>query len=513
MRVVIVGAGVVGCAVARRLASLACDVVVIERGSDVAVGTSKANNSHIVCGADVEPGTMEHRMLRASARLFDDVTQELSVRFRRDGALNVAFTASEVEHTLPSLKERASRGGVGNLRILDSTGLRDLRPRISPEARAALLTPDDGVLCSYGLVLALAQNAAENRASFLRSTRVAGLDHLPGRPNPMRVRCLHAECTHSTSDPSTRPRTRTIDAQVVINAAGLYSDEVSCMVGWDDFVIRPRRGEFFVLDRKHACLTRGITYGCPRPDYRGTTLLHTLDGNILVGPTAEDIEDKQDTSTTEAGLAKALAAGQRLFPELHPGMAIAQFAGLRARCPDRDDLIVGWHPDGVTPFINLAGIRSTGISCSLGLAEHVVELLSERFSLEPDPSFVPERSPWIRFAELTQAEQARLIDRDPSFGRVVCRCETVTEGEVIAALRGPLPALDLDGIKRRTRAGMGRCQGGFCTPRLMKLISRELGIPMTAITKRGAGSWLLAAKTKADLDEPGPGSGPRSRAW
>ena len=483
--VVIVGAGVVGCAIARKLAAKTCQITVLEREGDVGMGTSKANNSHIVCGADVDPALFEQQMLRSSAAQFDQVTGELGVPFDRCGALNVAFSQQELRQTLPALKQQAARGGVTNLRILDRDELRSRLPNINPEACAAMLTPDDGVLTSYYYVLALAENAAANGVQFVFDTRVTGLRHRLGQPLPMELSTLrggHVE----------RHR-----ADVVINCAGLFSDEVSQMAGWTDFVLHPRRGEFFVLDKKYAELSSGIVYGCPAPDSRGTTVLRTLDGNILVGPTAEDMTDKHDKSTTAEGLEQALVAGQRLFPGLRREMTIAQFAGLRARCAENPDLIVGWHPDGKTPFINVAGIRSAGISCSLGLGQHVASLLGQRMDLTAWPQFEPRRPAASRFAELSDRDKAALIDRDPAFGRVVCRCETVTEGEVLAVLRGPLPVRDLDGVKRRTRAQMGRCQGGFCTPRLVQILARELRLDPTQITKRGAGSELLAGRTKA----------------
>ena len=491
--VVIIGAGVVGCAIARKLASLTCDVTVLERQCDVGMGTSKANNSHIVCGADVDPALFEHQMLRQSAGLFDQLTAELGVPFSRCGALNVAFTQQEATETLPALQQQAARGGVTNLQILDRGELRRRLPRINPEACAAMLTPDDGVLTSYYYVLALAENAAQNGVKFVFNTRVTGVNHVPGRPQPMVVSGLSPR-----GDGGVRlDNTWTVSADAVINCAGLFSDEVSHMTGWTDFVLHPRRGEFFVLDKKYADLSAGIVYGCPAPDSRGTTVLRTLDGNILVGPTAEDMTDKYDKSTTAAGLEQAFCAGQRLFPGLRREMTIAQFAGLRARCAENPDLIVGWHPDGQMPFVNVAGIRSAGISCSPGLGDYVAGLVGERMALSPWPHFVPERPTKLRFADLPDAGKAELIQRDPAFGRVVCRCETVTEGEVLAVLRGPLPVSDLDGIKRRTRAQMGRCQGGFCTPRLVHILARELGIAPTRITKRGPGSELLLGKTKS----------------
>ena len=492
-RIAIIGAGVVGCAIARKLASLCCEVVVLERKGDVGVGTSKSNNSHIVCGADVDPSLFEHQMLRDSAGLMDQLTAELSVSFERCGALNVAFTEEEVTETLPALQRQAAQGGITNLEILSGDELRQRVPNINPEARAALLTPDDGVLTSYYYVLALAESAALNGASFVFNTRVTDLAHHPcQKPRPMTLSCL----THQGVKAGRADGAWTLEADVVINCAGLFSDEVSSMAGWDGFSLHPRRGEFFVLDKKYSHLSSGVVYGCPGPISRGATVLRTLDGNLLVGPTAEDITDKHDKSTTAAGLDQAFAAGKRLFPALSRDMTIAQFAGLRAACATNPDLIVGWHPDGDTPFINVAGIRSAGISCSPGLAQHVARLLRERMTLKPWSHFQPERPPFLRFAALSEHSQAALIDADPAFGRVVCRCETVTEGEVLAALRGPLPVQDLDGIKRRTRAQMGRCQGGFCTPRLVHILARELGFDPTSVTKRGPGSELLLGRTK-----------------
>ena len=268
------------------------------------------------------------------------------------------------------------------------------------------------------------------------------------------------------------------------------------MAGWDGFEITPRKGEFWVLDKKYSYLVNSIVYGVPKPDYRGTTVVRTRDGNLMVGPTARNLRDREEKGTTNEGLDEGFRAGKEIFPWLDKSMTIHQYAGLRAMCKTTDDYIIGWHPDGRTPFINAAGIRSTGISGGPGISEYIAELLTERIRLEKKADFNPKRKAIRRFETASNEEREKLIAENPDYGEIVCRCQTVTRAEIIQAIHNPLGVVTLDGIKRRTKSRMGRCQGGFCTPRIISIIAEETGLSPLEIRKKQTGSELLSNETK-----------------
>jgi glycerol-3-phosphate dehydrogenase len=317
---------------------------------------------------------------------------------------------------------------------------------------------------------------------FLFESRVTGLELDDSGEYPWKVLINGGE--------------KILGADFVINAAGLYSDEVSKMAGWSDFEIHPRKGEFWVLDKKYSNMVNSIVYGCPGSDFRGTTVVRTRDGNLMVGPTARDLRDREEKGTTADRLEKAWAAGKRVFPWLDKSMAIHQYAGLRARCESNNDYIIGWHPDGITPFLNAAAIRSTGISGSPGIGKYMAELIGKKVALVKKADFNPYRKKIKRFETADASERDRLIESDPDYAEVICRCQSVTKAEILQALRNPLGAVSLDAVKRRTKTQMGRCQGGFCTPRIVKIICDETGLSPLEVTKRGMGTELLLRETK-----------------
>ena len=472
--VVVVGAGIVGSAIARRLSRYRVRTVLLEKHSDVCMGTSKSNNAHIVCGADCPPGKIETEIVVRSNSSYDRVTEELQVPYKRIGTAYVAIKDEEVRK-LEAMQEAAAKNGVAGTRILGRDEILEIEPRLTGETRAALWVPHDGILAPYELGVALCENAAKNGVEIRTGCEVKGIDVENGAVG--RVICNGT----------------TVQTRVVINAAGLFADEISAMVGWDDFQLYPRRGEFYILDRKCRFLVNHIIYPLPGPITRGATICPTIDDNVLIGPTAVDVEDKRNTGTTREGLREVITGVQRYFPEIRPSMGVTQYAGLRPA--GADDFIVAAHPE-VRGFINAAGIRSTGISACLGVAERVEALLSEQMELRAKPDYNPFRERARRFGSCSPEEQDSLISRNVRYGRVVCRCETVTEQEILEAIYRVPRACDLDAVKRRTRAGMGRCQGGFCTPRVMSILSRELGLPMEMIAKKGPGSEILKRPTK-----------------
>ena len=487
-KIIVAGGGAAGCAIARELSRYVnLDITVLEREDDVCSGTSKANNSHIVCGADLDPSCpVEIEMIRRSNRRWEEITAELDVEYTRCGSFNVALTDDEFTRVLPDLKKKAESCGVFTTRIIGRDELLSKEPHVNPAAKGALFVPEDGSLLSYYLVLALAENAAVNGVKFLFESEVTNLIH---SPSAAAVSAWQVEINGGE---------KYLDADFVINSAGLYSDKVSKMAHWDGFEIKPRKGEFWVLDKKYSGLVNSIVYGCPQPDYRGTTVVKTRDGNLMVGPTARDLRDKEEKGTTPDGMEKGWEAGKRVFPWLDKSMTIHQYAGLRARCATNNDYIIGWHPDGSTPFLNAAAIRSTGITGSIGIGEYMADLLKERITLARNPGFNPVRRKIRRFETANLEERTALVREDPDYGEIICRCQTVTRAEIIQAVRNPLGVVSLDAIKRRTKTQMGRCQGGFCTPRLVRIICEETGLSPLDVTRRGKGTEILKRVTKKE---------------
>ncbi len=480
--IVIAGGGIVGCAVARELSKYSnLSVTLLEREDDVCSGTSKANNSHIVCGADLNPDCpLELDMIRRSNRMWEQLTEELDVEYVRCGSYNVAVTDDEFNNMLPKLVKKAESCGVFTTRIIGREELLKNEPNVNPDAKGALFVPEDGSLLSYYLVLALAENAAQNGVKFRFESEVTNLD-------------FNADAGEWDVEIN---GSEIIKADFVINSAGLYSDKVSKMAGWDDFEITPRKGEFWVLDKKYSHLVNSIVYGVPKPDYRGTTVVRTRDGNLMVGPTARNLRDREEKGTTASGLEEGFEAGKQVFPWLDKSMTIHQYAGLRAMCKTNEDYILGWHADSNIPFINAAAIRSTGITGGPGISQYIAELLSERIDLVKNPDFNPYRKAIKRFETASYEEREALIAGNPDYGEIVCRCQTVTKAEIVQAIHNPLCVVSLDAIKRRTKSQMGRCHGGFCTPRIVKIIAEETGMSPLEIKKKIKGSELLADETK-----------------
>jgi len=479
--VVIVGAGSVGSAVARMVSRYSLSSVLLERESDVCCGTSKANNAHIVCGADITPGLIETGIVVRSNGLYDQVTEELGVPYRRIGNCYAALTEEEVKR-LEGMRDNALKNGVNDVKIISRDEVLEMEPHLTREVKAGLWVPRDGIVSPYSLAIALCENAARNGVRVLANQKVEEIVVEDGA-----VRRVVATDVVVTT-------------RMVINCAGLFADEVSAMVGWNDFKLHPRRGEFFILDRKFRHLVNHIMYPLPNPVSRGATICPTIDDNVLIGPTAVDVTDKFDRGTTAEGLSQVMGSVSKYYPEIKPWMAVTQYAGLRpAGAPD---FIIGRHHE-VAGFINAAAIRSTGISACLGIAERVRDLLAEVMKLTEKPGYEPRRPAVRPFSGLSLEEKDALTAKDSRHRKVVCRCETVTEGEILDAIHRNPAASDLDAVKRRTRAGMGRCQAGFCRPRVMEILSRETGTPMTKVTLRGPGSEVLTRPTKQAAGKPG----------
>ncbi|MCB1014477.1 MAG: NAD(P)/FAD-dependent oxidoreductase [Acidimicrobiales bacterium] len=476
MDVAVVGGGVVGCAIARALSQFELDVCLIDRETDVGFGTSKANSGIIHAGHHSASGTLKGTLEWAGNQQWGPLADELGIGFERVGDLTVAFDEDEVA-TLERLRRQAVEREVPGVELWDGPRLRREEPNLSPEIVAGLFAPSTGVINPYEACFALAEDAVANGVSLLLDAPVHSIDVVPdglalGLPEG------------------------TVQARVVVNAAGLGADRIEAMVGLHTFDLVARKGEEYLLDKRLEGLVRRIVFPCPTPTSKGTLVIPTFDGTIMIGPTAVDVDDRDDLTTTSDGAAQVLRAARRLVPGISPGDCIAEFAGVRAVATTNDFVIGATEVPG---FVNVAGIQSPGLTAAPAIAELATRLVAEQgLALSPEPSPVPfERCP-VPVRDLDGATRAERASADPAFGRVVCRCELVTEGEVRGAIRRG--ATTLDGVKFRTRAGMGRCQGGSCTWRVMEALSAETGRPVDALTKRGGDSWLVLRREDPMID-------------
>lgn len=474
--VLIIGAGAVGCAIAREFTKYRLKVLVVDKNEDVGGDTSKSNSAIIHTGYDAHPGTLESQLVVAANPMYDKLAKQLDIPFKRVGAILPAITESQYER-LPELKAKAFQNRVYDVDYLTAGELLEMEPNLNPNVKGGLYIPRESIIDPFILVVALAENAQHNGASFLLNTKVTGIDTANGRVTGART----------TSGP--------IRAEYIINAAGLWSDEIAAMVGKNNYYVNPRKGQFYVLDKNTSCKVRHIVLPIPTQQTKGKLICPTIHGNMLLGPTAEDLTDKEDKAATAEGLASIEQDVRNLVPRVVLKDAITEFAGLR---PNRnpEGLRVDLYDD-LKNYVNLSGIRSTGLTNSVAVAVYVVQtLLSAGMKAELNPFFDPIRKGIPQFRGMTQEQRDEMIQKNPLYGRVVCRCETITEGEIVAAIHSPIPARSMDAIKRRVRAGMGRCQGGFCGTRLIDILSRELGIKPEEVTKNRKGSYMIVGRTR-----------------
>ncbi|MHB0886370.1 MAG: FAD-dependent oxidoreductase [Bacillota bacterium] len=478
--VVVIGAGVIGAAIARELSRYRLTTVVLERSSDVACGASKANNGMVHPGIDPEPGSLKAILNVRGNALFEEVCRELDVPFTRDGLYGLTLTAEDAA-ILPLLKARGDVNGVPGVELLDREELLRRVPGATPRATGAFFCPTAGMTSPYRLTLAYAENAAANGSRLFLETAVIGLDVEGGRVTGVRT------------------NRGPIAARWVINAAGIYADRISAMTGHQEFTIHPRRGALVIFDRQESGpagpSVSWFGLGLPKHSKGGGAML-TVDGNMEWGPDAKEVADREDTAVTSEAARQVVEKFSGLLPEFPRNAVIAAFAGLRAATYMEDFHIAPARRVG--GLIHVAGIQSPGLASAPAVSGMVLDLLrAEGLLLIERDGWQPRRVEPPHVAGLAPKALAELIDRDPAYGRIVCRCETVSEAEVRAAIRGLVPATTVDAVKRRTRAGMGRCQGGFCGPRVATILAEELGRPPTAITKDGPGSWLFSGRTRA----------------
>ena len=471
--ITVIGAGVVGGMIARTLAKYDLRLCILEKENDVAMGATKANSAIVHAGFDAKEGSLKAKLNVRGSELMPTVTRELGVKYQRNESLVVAFEDERAE--VEAILERGKRNGVKGLRIVEKEELQRMEPHINPDLACALLAPTGAIVCPYELCIASVGNAMDNGADLKLNFKVTGIEKKDGG-------------YVITSEDG-----RTVETKIVINSAGVYSDTIAAMTGDADFTVHPRRGEYMLLDKECGTFTQRTIFHTPTKMGKGILVSPTVDGNLLLGPTATDIEDKEDTSTTAEGFATIFAKASDNVASLPFNKVITSFCGLRSVGSTGDFIIK--HREGV---ITLAGIESPGLSSAPAIAEYVETMLKDEMGMDAalKADYNPNRKSGHYFHDLTMEEKNAIIKKDPRYGRIVCRCEGITEGEMVEAIHRNPGASDVDGIKRRTRGGMGRCQGGFCSPIVVEIIAREKGLAIEDVTKFGKGSILNYERTK-----------------
>ena len=473
--IAIVGAGVTGAMTARELSKYNLRIALLEKCNDVAMGATKANSGIVHAGFDAAEGSLMAKMNVKGCAMMPETCKKLHVPYVNNGSLVVAFSDDEMKH-LEVLLERGKKNGVPEISILSKEELLKKEPNLSPDSFGALYAPTAGIVCPYELTIAAAECAVSNGVEFIRNCEVKAVETTD--------KCLVLDTTQGK-----------IEAKYVINAAGVFSDSLAAMAGDDTISITARRGEYFLLDRAVGNTVSHTIFQCPSKMGKGILVSPTVDGNLLVGPTAEDIDDKTNVATTNSGLNDVRKYAVKSVPSVNTRNAITSFTGLRAHAAAHEFLI--GISEKNSRLINAAGIESPGLSSAPAIAEYIGEIVKSVFgNPEVKADYDDTREAPVRFRHMSDEERAELIKKNPAYGRIICRCETITEGEIIDAIKAPAGARDVDGVKRRTRAGMGRCQGGFCGSKVVEILARELGCSINEITKFGGNSNILYDRTK-----------------
>ena len=474
--IVVIGAGAVGCAVARELSKYNVSVIVVDKNEDVGGDASKSNSAIIHTGYDATPGTLESQLVVAANPMYDMLVDELDVPFKRIGAILPAFTDEQFEK-LPEIKEKAFKNHVYDVEYKTGKELLEIEPNLNPCVKGGLYIPRESIIDPFILVQAYAENAYANGVEFMLETKVLDIKTENGK--------IKSVITTKGE----------IQTSYVINCAALYCDEIAQMVGKADYKVVARKGQFYILDKNTSCKVEHIVLPIPTKITKGKLMCPTIHGNMLVGPTAEDQESKVDKCTTNEGLDSIAKDVKNLVPNVNLRDTITQYSGLR---PNRNP--EGLHfdmYDDLKGYVNLSGVRSTGLTLSVAMGKYVVQqIIMHGEKLVLKENFNPYRKGVIKFSEQPKEVQDKLIKENPLYGNVICRCESITEAEILDAIHRPLGAKSVDAIKRRVRAGMGRCQGGFCGPKVIEILARELKVSPTEIRKNNAGSNMVTGKTR-----------------
>ncbi|MDB2151322.1 NAD(P)/FAD-dependent oxidoreductase [Clostridium butyricum] len=473
--IAIIGAGVIGTSIFRELTKYNLKVVVLEKEKDVSMGTSKANSAIVHAGYDPKEGTLMAKYNVKGNEMFEDMCRELSVPFKRNGSLIIAFDDEDMK-TVKELYDNGNKIGVKGLQILNKEEVLEKEPNLSSEIKGALYAPTGGIVGPFEYTIALAENGVANGGEIKLQKEVCNIEK-------------NDEIFEITTTDG-----EVIECKYVINAAGLYGDKIHNLVCEESFNIIPRSGEYFVMDKSQGTVVNHTIFQCPSKLGKGVLVTPTVHGNLLVGPDAIDIEDREDLGTTGEGLNEIRRTSLKTTDKVNFRESIRNFAGLRAQ-PSTGDFIVEEN-DKVKGFIDVVGMKSPGLSSAPAIALGVVEIIKNSgLDLVENPNFNGKREQ-IHFMELSSEEKAELIKKDPRYGRIICRCESITEGEIVDAIKRSFDVISLDGVKRRCRPGMGRCQGGFCGPRVQEIIARECNVALEDIVLEKDGSYILTGKTK-----------------
>ncbi len=475
--VIIIGAGVSGAAAARELSRYQVKACVLEKEEDVCCGTSKANSAIAHAGYDAANGSLMAKLNVQGNKMMAQLSKDLDFEFIQNGSL-VVCTEEENRPGLEALLERGIKNGVEGLRIVEREELVEMEPNISDEAVAALYAPTGGIVCPFNLNIALAENACANGVEFRFNTQVEEIERIQGG---YRLKTNQGD----------------VEAKCVVNAAGVFADEIHNMVSEKKITIIPRRGDYCLLDKTAGNHVKRTIFALPGKYGKGILVSPTVHGNLIVGPTAIDIQDKEGTNTTRAGLDEVITKCANTVKNVPLRQVITSFAGLRAH-EEGHEFLIGELPDA-PGFVDCAGIESPGLTSSPAIGCMVAEIIKGILDLKENPDFVGTRKGILNPETLSMEERNALIKEKPAYGNIICRCEMVTEGEILDAIHRPLGAKSLDGVKRRTRAGMGRCQAGFCSPRTMEILSRELSMDMMEITKSGGKSSFVVGTNKDQI--------------
>lgn len=472
--VIIVGAGVSGAATARELSRYQINACVLEKEEDVCCGTSKANSAIIHAGYDAENGSLMAKLNVRGNEMMEELSKELDFPFIRNGSL-VICTNEEDLPNLNKIYERGVKNGVKGLRIIPKEEVFKMEPNVADNVVAALYAPTGGIVCPFNLNIALAENANRNGIEFKFNTVVLNISKI---------------------DDGFEIQTNNgiFKTRYIVNAAGIYADQLHNMVSEKKMKIIPRRGDYCLLDKKAGNLVSKTIFSLPGKYGKGVLVSPTVHGNLIVGPTAVDINDKEGVNTTQEGIEQVIKKASCNVKSLPIRQVITSFAGLRAH-EENHEFIIGEVED-VKGFIDCAGIESPGLTSCPAIGEMIADILKEKMRLEKKQNFVANREGILDPSTLSGEERTKLIQAKPAYGNIICRCESVSEGEIIDAINRPLGAKSLDGVKRRTRAGMGRCQAGFCSTRTMEIIARELNLSIFDVTKSGSDSKIVVGVNK-----------------
>ncbi|MCR4941094.1 MAG: NAD(P)/FAD-dependent oxidoreductase [Treponemataceae bacterium] len=498
--IAIIGAGIIGASIARELSRYKLKICLVEKADDVSCGTSKANSGIVHAGYDPEPGTLMAKLNVQGTAMYQQWSEELHFDYKNIGSLVIAFSEADMAH-LKKLYDRGIKNGVPGMKLLSGEELHELEPNVNEEACGALLAESAGIVSPYQATWAIAENAVQNGAKLFTESEVHGITRPDASEGADGKAAGETGAKPGAGNWIIHTGSADIESRCLINAAGLFADKISEMAGARKFKIKPRRGEYFLLDSNCESLAHHTLFQPPDELGKGVLVTPTVDGNILVGPTAGDGNSRDDTSTTRAGQDLVFEKSSKTLNDIPRRNIINSFAGIRAIALNEDgspvnDFIIE-EDASAKRFINVAGICSPGLTAAPAIAVYVTGLVEKAgIKLEKNKDFVAVRKGIESFKNASKERKEQLIEENPLYGRIICRCEMITEAEIVQAVNSTVGAKDLDGVKRRTRAGMGRCQGGFCSPRVTEIISRERSIPMTSVTKNGGCSYILNSKTR-----------------